>query len=126
MYTTENKPAKRFDYDAYIQARLAGKYVTAYIDEEISKQPLTDHINDNDEPVADMTLDTIVSKKEKGRSETGVTFAGSASLSAYPELTNSIAAKCEVIILYNIPFMQVPDINCRGAPLYRFSEALKS
>jgi len=126
MYTTENKPAKRFDYNAYIQGRLAGKYVIAYIDEDIPEESLTEHINDSIEPFADISYDEIVLKDENGRSETGVTFAGIDGLSAYPELiTNSIPVKCEVIILHNIPSKQVPDINCRGAPLCRFSEALK-
>lgn len=127
MYTTENKPAKRFDYNAYIQARLDGKYVVAYIEEDVQKKSITQDIIDSIEPFADISFDTIVSKEEKGTSETGVTDAGSNGFSGYPELiTYKVPVNFEAIILCNIPFKQVPTINCRGAPLCHSSEALKS
>ena len=118
MYTTENKPAKRFDYNAYIQGRRASKYVIAYIDNDIPEEPLTEHINNSIEPYKNNNFDTEVSEKEKYESGPETIDTGIDGLSAYPELiTNSIPVKCEVIILYNIPFKQVPDINCRGAPI---------
>ena len=55
MYTTENKPTRRFDYNAYIQARLAGKYVIAYIEEDIQDEPLKQEITYGVETTEDDT-----------------------------------------------------------------------
>ena len=127
MYTTENKPAKRFDYNAYIQGRLAGKYVIAYIDEDITEKSLTEHINDSIEPFADISYDVIVSKEEKGKLAITIIVNGNRAQNSKLNTINKagLITNCDRTHLHSKPFHHVPDINCRGAPLCRFSEALK-
>jgi hypothetical protein len=57
---TLQKPKKRFDYEAYIQGRLVGKYVVIYHDE--IDETFTQDINENpDLPSGDAEVITILS-----------------------------------------------------------------
>ncbi|KGO88620.1 hypothetical protein Q765_01580 [Flavobacterium rivuli WB 3.3-2 = DSM 21788] len=115
MYTTENKTAKRFDYNAYIQGRLAGKYVIAYIDEDIYIEPLTEHINDSIVPFTDIDFDTVPSKEGKSILADDAFEAFDRS-SNFNILNNNIPFNYRLVTGSNFPFQQMPDINCRGAP----------
>jgi len=118
MYTTENKPAKRFDYNTYIQGRLAGKYVIAYIDEDIQEQPFTQDVIDDVEPT-EGDINKLMPFTDKKVAEsidvTNDVFEG------YPELNiiceAGLIINCDVFLLKNILFHYMPKINCRGAPV---------
>ena len=58
---TLQKPKKRFDYDAYIQGRLVGKYVVIY-HEEVDETFTQDIIENPDLPSEDTAIISILPK----------------------------------------------------------------
>jgi hypothetical protein len=56
---TLQKPKKRFDYDAYIQGRLVGKYVVIYLD-EIDETFTQDIIENPDAPSEDTEVIAVL------------------------------------------------------------------
>jgi hypothetical protein len=58
---TLQKPKKRFDYEAYIQGRLVGKYVVIY-HEEVDETFTQDIIENPDLPSEDTEVTTVLPK----------------------------------------------------------------
>jgi hypothetical protein len=58
---TLQKPKKRFDYEAYIQGRLVGKYVVIY-HEEVDETFTQDIIKNPDLPSEDTEVTTVLPK----------------------------------------------------------------
>lgn len=114
MFTIEGqKPARRFDYDAYIKGRMAGKYVVTYIEEEIPEEDVASNSDD----ISPVLLTNPVRDYFNNSSAT-------ISLNSSDFFSSEIQ---DFALLYqlllpknNIPYLLRKGIlNCRGAPVIK-------
>ena len=135
----QNKPAKRFDYNAYMEGRRVGKYVIKYIEEDLPEEVVTESaINilitveevlpeetitetavNSTEPVKEIP-DALIYDTEKNTASIISVDTGGNTIADYPELNmlnnSEKFIKCDAIVSGAISFKGLPDINCRGAP----------
>lgn len=135
----QNKPAKRFDYNAYMEGRRIGKYVIKYIEEDLPEEVVTESaINilitveevlpeetitetavNSTKPVKEIT-DALIYDTDKDTVSIISIDTGGINIADYPELNtlnnSNRFIKRDAIVLGTISFKGLPDINCRGAP----------
>ena len=135
----QNKPAKRFDYNAYMEGRRVGIYVIKYIEEDPPEEAVTEavintpcHVIEDlpEEIITETSVNSTKPVKEipdallydTDKDTAGIIFVdtGGITIADYPELytlnNSSRFIKCGAIVLGIIAFKGLPEINCRGAP----------